>query len=83
MTDIVLTTLNARYWHSAFGLRYLQANLGELHDRSSLLEFTINENPLDILAAILEQQPQIVGIGVYIWNVEPARVWSRISSECG
>ena len=72
MSDIVLTTLNARYWHSAFGLRYLQANLGELRDRSTLLEFTINENPLDILAAILEQQPRIVGIGVYIWNVEAA-----------
>lgn len=72
MTDIVLTTLNARYWHSAFGLRYLQANLGELRDRSTLLEFTINENPLDILAAILDRQPRIVGIGVYIWNVEPA-----------
>jgi radical SAM superfamily enzyme YgiQ (UPF0313 family) len=71
MSDIVLTTLNARYWHSAFGLRYLQANLRELRDRSSLLEFTINENPLDILATILEQQPQIVGLGVYIWNVEP------------
>ncbi len=72
MTDIVLTTLNARYWHSAFGLRYLLSNMGELRDRSSLLEFTINENSLDVLSQILEQSPRIVGIGVYIWNVEPA-----------
>jgi hypothetical protein len=28
--DILLTTLNARYAHASFGLRYLLANLGEL-----------------------------------------------------
>ena len=39
MADIVLTTLNARYIHSAFGLRYLLANMGELQPRTALLEF--------------------------------------------
>ena len=33
MPDIVLTTLNAKYSHAAFGLRYLFANLGELQPR--------------------------------------------------
>jgi len=28
MPDILLTTLNAKYIHAAFGLRYLLANLG-------------------------------------------------------
>ena len=32
MPDIVLTTLNAKYAHAAFGLRYLMANLGALRD---------------------------------------------------
>jgi radical SAM superfamily enzyme YgiQ (UPF0313 family) len=72
MSRIVLTTLNARYWHSAFGLRYLLANMGELRDDTTMLEFGIGENSLDVLSAILEHDPQIVGIGVYIWNVEPA-----------
>ncbi|MBI1311779.1 DUF4080 domain-containing protein [bacterium] len=72
MTDIVLTTLNARYWHSAFGLRYLLSNLGNLSEQTTLLEFGINDNSLDVLAAILDRQPRIVGLGVYIWNVEPA-----------
>ena len=72
MSRIVLTTLNARYWHSAFGLRYLLANMGSLRDDTTMLEFGINENSLDVLSAILEHDPQIVGIGVYIWNVEPA-----------
>ncbi len=30
VADIVLTTLNAKYIHAAFGLRYLLANLGDL-----------------------------------------------------
>src|SRR5882672_607332 len=72
MPDIVLTTLNARYAHAAFGLRYLMANLGTLRDRAALLEFDINQRPIDMLEAILAQSPRIVGLGVYIWNVEPA-----------
>ena len=37
--EIVLSTLNARYMHTAFGLRYLYANLGELQDRTEIIEF--------------------------------------------
>ena len=70
MSDIVLATLNARYIHCAFGLRYLLANMGELQDRTVLLEFTTQQPTLEILDAILEQQPKIVGLGIYIWNVD-------------
>lgn len=72
MADIVLTTLNARYAHAAFGLRYLMANLGPLQSRAALLEFDINQRPVDVLEMILAQNPRIVGIGVYIWNAAPA-----------
>jgi radical SAM superfamily enzyme YgiQ (UPF0313 family) len=70
--DIVLTTLNARYAHTAFGLRYLFANLGALQSRTVLLEFDINQRPIDMLESILGHNPAVVGIGVYIWNVAPA-----------
>lgn len=70
MTDIVLTTINAKYIHTAFGLRYLQANLQELKERSRVIEFTIAQRPADMLEEILSHAPAIVGIGVYIWNVE-------------
>ncbi len=72
MPDIVLTTLNAKYIHAAFGLRYLLANLGALRERACLIEFDINQKPLDVAEVILAQNPKIVGIGVYIWNVTPA-----------
>jgi len=71
VADIVLTTLNAKYIHAAFGLRYLLANLGELKPRACLLEFDINQRPLDIVEVLLARNPKIIGFGVYIWNVEP------------
>ena len=71
MADIVLTTLNAKYIHAAFGLRYLMANLGPLQPRAALLEFDINQRPLDIAEALLARAPRILGFGVYIWNVAP------------
>ena len=69
MPTILLSTLNARYFHSSFGLRYLFANLGELQREAAIREFIITQRPLDIAAALLEQQPLIIGFGVYIWNV--------------
>ena len=68
MADIILTTLNAKYAHCAFGLRYLMANLGGLQARARILEFDINQRPIDVVEAILLHEPKIVGIGVYIWN---------------
>lgn len=72
MPDIVLTTLNAKYIHAAFGLRYLMANLGPLQARARLMEFDLNQRPVDIAEALLAQQPKIIGVGVYIWNVAHA-----------
>jgi len=70
-SDILLTTLNAKYIHCAFGLRYLMANLGDLRDRARILEFNINQRPLEIAESILKHEPRIVGLGVYIWNAIP------------
>jgi radical SAM superfamily enzyme YgiQ (UPF0313 family) len=69
MPDIVLTTLNAKFIHAAFGLRYLFANLGDLQPRAVVVEFDINLRPLDIAEALLAREPRILGFGIYIWNV--------------
>ncbi|MCY2954527.1 MAG: DUF4080 domain-containing protein [Planctomycetota bacterium] len=72
MAEIVLTTLNVKYAHAAFGLRYLMANLGALRERARIMEFDVNQRPVDVLEAILAENPRIVGVGVYIWNVSQA-----------
>jgi radical SAM superfamily enzyme YgiQ (UPF0313 family) len=69
MPDIVLSTLNAKFIHASFGLRYLLANLGELRDRACLVEFDIHQRALDIVETLLAREPRIIGFGVYIWNV--------------
>ena len=71
MAEIVLATLNAKYIHAAFGLRCLFANLAELRPRASLLEFDINQPVAKIAEALLAENPKILGLGVYIWNVTP------------
>jgi len=85
VADIVLATINAKYIHASFGLRCLRANLGELRERSVLLEFNLGQRPLEIAERILAHSPRIVGLGVYIWNVrestELAALLRRIRPE--
>ncbi|MDT4331377.1 DUF4080 domain-containing protein [Methylomonas sp. MED-D] len=69
MTEIVLCTLNARYIHSAFGLRYLYANMAELRERTQIAEFGLQQRPAEIVERLLDRRPRIIGFGVYIWNV--------------
>ena len=73
---IVLCTLNAKYIHASLGLRYLLANMGALKRQTAMREFTIARKPQEIanelLAALSESATdatQIIGFGVYIWNV--------------
>ena len=83
--DIVLSTLNAKYIHAAFGLRYLMANLGPLQPRACLVEFDIGHRPLDIVEVLVSRQPAIIGFGVYIWNVsqtaEVVRTLKRVRPD--
>lgn len=67
-SDIVLATLNAKYVHTSFGLRYLYANLGALRARATIVELDINQDPLEIVEALLAGRPKILGVSVYIWN---------------
>jgi radical SAM superfamily enzyme YgiQ (UPF0313 family) len=83
--DILLATLNAKFIHCAFGLRYLLANMGDLQPRTALLEFEIQQRPLDIVEVLLARKPRIVGLGVYIWNVrettEVVALLKRVAPE--
>ena len=66
---IILTTLNSRFTHSSIGLRYLYANMQELQSDTQILEFSINDAIQSIAEKILVHKPEIIGLGVYIWNV--------------
>lgn len=65
---IVLATLNARWSHCAFGLRYLLANMGPLQAQTVIREFTISDPPARVVERLLAESPAIIGFGIYIWN---------------
>ena len=85
MTDnnkqIVLATLNARYIHSSFGLRYLMANMGELESDCCIQEFTLQTKPEDVVEQVLQFSPKIVIFSVYIWNVVQTEAVIRLLKE--
>lgn len=78
---IILCTLNAKYIHASLGLRYLMANMkrhaaADLASQTLLVEYTLAkkteqmvEDLLQKLGPVQADQAQIVGFGVYIWNV--------------
>lgn len=78
---IILSTLNAKYIHASLGLRYLLANMArygsqELRERTVMREFTIARPSSEIVDALLAElgeasadTRQIIGFGIYIWNV--------------
>ena len=71
---IVLSTLNAKYIHASLGLRYLLANMDPhggagLRAQTQLREFVISQPPTRIVEELLALQPEVIGLGVYIWNV--------------
>ncbi|MFO0255375.1 MAG: B12-binding domain-containing radical SAM protein, partial [Betaproteobacteria bacterium] len=70
MSRIVLATINARHVHAALGLRCLRANMGALREDTVIREFVLGDRPADIAERLLADRPAIIGLGVYIWNVE-------------
>lgn len=67
--DLLFSTFNARYSHTALALRYLRANLGSLHDNSIILEFDTHLPPQTAVDKMLIHDPQIILFSVYIWNL--------------
>lgn len=67
--SIGLITLNAKFIHSSLSLRYLRNAARDAGFQNVwILEFIINQPVWKIAAEIQRQQPDVVGISVYIWN---------------
>lgn len=68
----IITTLNAKYIHTSLALRLLYvANKGS-HD-ISFKEFIIKEKIDTIVDSLLSENPKVIGLSVYIWNVEQTK----------
>ena len=69
LAKVVLSTLNAKFIHSSLALRYLRAAISKNH-HVKVLEYTIHD-PIDMMVAdIFEEEPDVIGLSCYIWNIE-------------
>ncbi|WP_400164275.1 B12-binding domain-containing radical SAM protein [Brevibacillus sp. TJ4] len=66
---IVLTTLNAKFIHSSLALRYLRSYTRAAFPALELVEYTINDVTMNIVADIYKRQPDVVAFSCYIWNI--------------
>ena len=67
---VVLSTLNAKFIHSSFALKYLEKVCKRVCPDVVRKEYTINNELLTILSDLYKEEPAIVGLGCYIWNVD-------------
>lgn len=66
---VLLAALNSKYIHSSLSIRYIHKSIENECD-CEIKEYTINENPDEILADIIRGRYQAVGFSCYIWNIE-------------
>ncbi|MEN9919878.1 MAG: hypothetical protein RL662_2314 [Bacteroidota bacterium] len=68
----VLATINAKYIHTSLALRWLYVANKDRFD-ISFKEFTLKDTLDNIVSSILDSNCDIVGLGVYIWNVKQTK----------
>jgi radical SAM superfamily enzyme YgiQ (UPF0313 family) len=67
--SIGLITLNAKFIHSSLSLRYLRnASRDAGYQNVWIREFVINQPIWKIAAEIQKLEPEVLGVGIYIWN---------------
>lgn len=76
----ILTTLNAKYIHTSLALRWLYVANKDRFD-ISFKEYVIKEDVERIADELLASNPNIIGISVYIWNVDKSERLISILKE--
>lgn len=64
----LLTTLNAKYIHTSLALRWLYVANKDICD-IQIKEFTLRQEDEIIIEEILATHCEILGLSIYIWNV--------------
>ena len=67
-SEIVLTTINAKWIHPSLALRLLKANLGDLEKNCEIIEFALRQPLCEKTEPLLAARPRILGVSVSIWN---------------
>jgi len=69
---VITTTLNAKYIHTNLALRFLKAySAPEFH--IEIIEYTIKDPILHVVADLFQQNPDVIGFSCYIWNIKETK----------
>lgn len=75
---VLLSTLNAKFIHSSFALKYLEIACRPVCPDIMSKEYTINNELLNILSDLYSQKPDLIGFACYIWNVDMTLKLARL-----
>lgn len=67
--DILLTTLNSKFIHTALSIRYLKSYCKGEFPNIEIEEYTINQTTDYISREIFKKNPDVVAFSCYIWNM--------------
>jgi radical SAM superfamily enzyme YgiQ (UPF0313 family) len=68
MRKIFLIGINSRYSHSNLAIRYLKSYVKDLSYEIKILELSINHRFDLFKEKILDKNPDVISLSVYIWN---------------
>lgn len=81
MSEILVAAVNASFSHTNIAVRsislYCQKKLNVQDDFINFDEWTINQQPLEILRGILTHKPKIIMFSTYIWNIQMIEILVR------
>jgi radical SAM superfamily enzyme YgiQ (UPF0313 family) len=77
---------NSKYIHTALGVRYIRESCRRAGLDAELLEVSVNEPILQVLARLTEAEPAAIGLEVHIWNrsyvLELASLVRKVLPDC-
>ncbi|MBR6548315.1 MAG: DUF4080 domain-containing protein [Clostridia bacterium] len=74
--QVVICSLNSQYIHSSLAPWCLRAGVVQYGDPAlqvSVIEGTVNQDPVHVAAQIIAPKPALVGFCCYIWNITHVR----------
>ncbi len=74
---LLLVAVNAKYIHSNLAVYCLKSYAASQGSTVELAEYTINQQPGDVLRDLYTKQADVVAFSCYIWNMEFIRVLLR------
>ena len=83
---ILLAAVNAKYIHSNLAVYCLKSYAASKGQEAEIAEYTINQQPGEVLRDLYEKNADVVAFSCYIWNIEFVKTvikdYKKIRPQC-